>query len=181
MGAGVINIIKDIGLDTPYNGISPLIKGDIAYDTAYYLTKSEQIPSALLIGFSMDDNLEVTASGGILIQTFPETQDESVEYAEKSINALSSSFSGRIQNGETPLSILLSIFGKEESEILSSCRVTYSCRCSRDLLRNTLKMIDKKDLIEILENDNSCEMTCSFCEKKYNFGHDELKEIIENI
>ena len=178
IGAGVINVSKDIGFENPYNGVSPILAGDIAYDTAYYLTQSEQIPSALLIGFSLNENLSVKSSGGILIQTFPDTPLSSIEYAEKKVSDIKSGFSERISSSETPLSILYDIFGKDDTELLSSIPVRFKCRCSKEIVLSTLKLIDKSEIEDMLKKDKSCEISCAFCEKKYHFDEDELKEII---
>ena len=178
IGAGVINVSKDIGFENPYNGVSPILAGDIAYDTAYYLTQSEQIPSALLIGFSLNENLSVKSSGGILIQTFPDTPLSSIEYAEKKVSEIKSGFSERISSSETPLSILYDIFGKDDTELLSSIPVRFKCRCSKEIVLSTLKLIDKSEIEDMLKKDKSCEISCAFCEKKYHFDEDELKEII---
>jgi len=178
IGAGVINVSKDIGFDNPYNGVSPILGGDIAYDTAYYLTQSEQIPSALLIGFSLNDNLSVKSSGGILIQTFPDTPISSIEYAEKMISDIKSGFSERISSSETPLSILYDIFGKNETELLSSIPVRFKCRCSKEIVLSTLKLIERSEIEDILKKDKSCEISCAFCEKKYHFDESELTSLL---
>ena len=178
IGAGVINVSKDIGFENPYNGVSPILAGDIAYDTAYYLTQSEQIPSALLIGFSLNEDLSVKSSGGILIQTFPDTPLSSIEYAEKKVSEIKSGFSERISSSETPLSILYDIFGKDDAELLSSIPVRFKCRCSKEIVLSTLNLIEKSEIEDMLKKDKSCEISCAFCEKKYHFDEAELKEII---
>ncbi len=178
IGAGVINVSKDIGFENPYNGVSPILAGDIAYDTAYYLTQSEQIPSALIIGFALNENLSVKSSGGILIQTFPDTPLSSIEFAEKMISEIKNGFSERIASSETPLSILYDIFGKDDTELLSSTPVRFNCRCSKEIVLSTLKLIDRTDIEDMLIKEKSCEISCAFCEKKYHFNESELRQII---
>ncbi len=178
IGAGVINVSKDIGFENPYSGVSPILAGDIAYDTAYYLTQSEQIPSALIIGFSLNENLSVKSSGGILIQTFPDTPLSSIEFAEKMISEIKNGFSERIASSETSLSVLYDIFGKDDTELLSSIPVRFNCRCSKEIVLSTLKLIDRSEIEDMLNKEKSCEVSCAFCEKKYHFNESELKKII---
>ena len=47
---GFLNIIKDIGLKTPYIGTSPIISGEIAEDFTEYFAKSQQKPTVIALG-----------------------------------------------------------------------------------------------------------------------------------
>ncbi|HQO39626.1 MAG TPA: Hsp33 family molecular chaperone HslO, partial [Spirochaetota bacterium] len=73
IGAGLLTIIKDLGMGDPYNSVTPLLYGEVAADLAYHLTTSEQVPSAVILGLNMDRDGAISSSGGILIQTFPDT------------------------------------------------------------------------------------------------------------
>ena len=50
VGAGILYVIKDLGLATPYIGQSPLVTGEIAEDITEYFAKSEQTPSVCALG-----------------------------------------------------------------------------------------------------------------------------------
>lgn len=45
--AGFLTVTKDLGLKEPYSGTVQLASSEIGEDLAYYLTDSEQIPSAM--------------------------------------------------------------------------------------------------------------------------------------
>ena len=47
VGAGILSVIKDLGLKEPYVGQINLISGEIAEDLTYYFASSEQTPSAV--------------------------------------------------------------------------------------------------------------------------------------
>ena len=51
LGLGVMSVIKDMGLKEPYVGQIALQTGEIAEDLTYYFATSEQIPSAVGLGF----------------------------------------------------------------------------------------------------------------------------------
>ena len=55
------------------------------------------------------------------------------------------------------------------------------CNCSRERMRKGLKSIGKEELQIILEEDGQAELVCNFCNKKYNFSKEDLKNIIEEI
>ena len=79
IGAGFITVSKNLGIGDSYITNLPLVYGDVARDFAYYLTTSEQVPSAVILGLTHDDSGEITSSGGILIQTFPDTGDKIID------------------------------------------------------------------------------------------------------
>ena len=58
VGAGTLNIIRDMGGTEPYNGSVPLISGEIAEDVASYYANGEQIPCD--IGIQVGDDSHVT-------------------------------------------------------------------------------------------------------------------------
>ena len=44
VGAGVLSVIRDMGLKDPYVGQTDLQTGEIAEDLTYYFAVSEQVP-----------------------------------------------------------------------------------------------------------------------------------------
>ena len=71
IGTGMFYVIRESGFDIglhrePYTGSVPLVSGEIAEDFAFYLAKSEQIPSAVLLGVLLQNSEPyVAASGGV--------------------------------------------------------------------------------------------------------------------
>ena len=43
-----------------------------------------------------------------------------------------------------------------------------------------MKMLDKKELEDILEKDGKAELVCEFCKNKYFINYEEIKSMIEN-
>ena len=74
--AGFLTVTKDLGLKAPYRGMVQLQSSEIGDDLAYYLTSSEQIPSAVGLGVLVTPDGSIAAAGGFLIQALP-PQDES--------------------------------------------------------------------------------------------------------
>jgi len=52
------------------------------------------------------------------------------------------------------------------------------CRCSKDMLAETIKGFPKEEIEQMIEEDHGAEIVCSFCKSVYRFNEDELKEIM---
>ena len=71
VGQGWFEVTKDLGLKEPYTGQVPIVSGEIAEDFAYYLTKSEQIPSAVGLSVFVNPNNSIGEAGGFMLQALP--------------------------------------------------------------------------------------------------------------
>ena len=76
--AGFLTVTRDLGMKDPYTGMVQLYTSEIAEDLAYYLTDSEQIPSAMGLGVSLADDGQIAVSGGFLIQSLPPSDEAAV-------------------------------------------------------------------------------------------------------
>ena len=136
IGAGFLTVRKDIGMKEPYSSITPLHAGEVAGDLAYYLTASEQVPSAVIIALTLDTDGSVASSGGILIQTFPGTPDESISRVELSITNLVKDLGASLREGTDITSVLGDILGGEPFNVIESRPILARCRCSREIIRS---------------------------------------------
>ena len=179
IGAGFLTVVKDLGLREPYTSHIPLLAGDVARDIAYYLPVSEQVPSALILGLTWDSDGLLTASGGILIQTFPETAESSIALIEKNINSMHTPLGDMLLQGRDMHDIVSDIFDGAPLNIPDTHPLTAVCRCSRELLAGALLSLHENDLNEMITEDSGAEIICTFCKKKYCFTDDDLRAIVE--
>lgn len=180
IGSGLLSIIKDIGLREPYSSIIPLKGGDIAMDVAQYLTYSEQIPSAIILGLRLQDG-EILSSGGILVQTLPQTSEDAITNIEKNIMSLRASLGDALSEGEDIYSFLSDILGNSSLTVLQESPIRTACRCNRMLLRKILSGLGIEELKDMIDKDKGAEISCIFCREKYSFDEDELRDILANL
>ena len=57
----------------------------------------------------------------------------------------------------------------------------FECNCTRERVSSALMSIGEKDLTELIEEGESIEMSCHFCNEKYNFSVEEMQEMLEKI
>ena len=174
---GYINVIKDIGLKDPYIGISPLVSGEIGDDFANYFVNSEQRNSAVALGVLVDQN-GVRAAGGYLINPMPDATEEEISRVEQSIFK-AGAISKMLDNNLTLEEIAKLVTGDNNiKEIENNVIPVYECDCSKEHMKEALISIGREELEDILKTDKKAEIVCHFCNKKYIFTEQELKEIL---
>lgn len=180
IGVGFLNIAKDTGLKKPYSGQVPLLSGEIAEDIAYYYKTSEQISSAVGLGVLIDTDMSVKQAGGFIIQLMPGASEETISVLEDNLTKIKSvtTFFEEGNNLDDLLDLLLNNF---EYKVIEEIKPKYKCNCTKDKVKKALIAVGKKDLKEILEEDNQAELKCHFCNKKYLFDEKDLKNIITDL
>ena len=53
--------------------------------------------------------------------------------------------------------------------------------CSKERIEIVLKSLGKEQLNVIIEEDKKAEIICPYCNKKYNFSEEELKQIYNTM
>ncbi len=175
---GYISVVKDLGLKEVYQSSAKLISGEIAEDLAYYLTVSEQVPSAVSLGVLVDTDGTILAAGGFLIQKLPEATEEEIEELEKKLKSFPQ-VTTLLSQGETPEKILEKIF--PEIKILEKRELRYKCSCSIEKVESTLIALGAEELENFLKENKPVEVICHFCRTKYTIPLERVKKLLEEI
>lgn len=173
---GFLAVTKDMGLKEPFTGQVPLVSGELGEDFTYYLAKSEQIPSAVGLSVFVKDDNTIGSAGGFMIQVMPGATDEVLDHLEQRLTEIPM-VSQMMQDGMTPEEMLFEILGKENVQVLDTLPVKFACDCSKERFATALASIPAHQLDEMIEQDHGAEAVCHFCNKKYQFTEDDLKEI----
>ena len=177
LGGGLLSVIKDLGLKEPYTGTCELVSGEIAEDLTYYFASSEQTPSSVGLGVLMTKDNTVNVAGGFIIQLMPDATEETISIVEEKISTIKS-VTSMLENGLDPEGIINLILGGLDPEILDKMPVRFYCNCSKERVSKALIAIGRKELDNIIEENEPIEVKCHFCNKAYNFTVDELKKLV---
>lgn len=180
IGVGLLSVIKDLGLKDPYSGQVELISGEIAEDLAYYFTTSEQVPSAVALGVLMEKNNTVKQAGGLIIQVLPGATDEQIGALEQRLNGMPS-MTTMLEEGKTPEQILDDILGDLGLEIMDKIPTRFKCNCDKKRVEKVLISLGRDELRSIVDDGESVELKCHFCNTAYTFSPEELRNIYRHL
>lgn len=177
IGNGTLTVIRDMGLKEPYVGQIDLYSGEVAEDLTYYFTKSEQTPSSVGLGVLVErESLSVIAAGGFIVQLMPFAAEETISHLEDNLKKFTS-VTDILKPGKTPEELLSIVLDGFDMEITQTLDLNFYCNCDKDRVERALMLISKKELQDMIDEGKEVELCCQFCNRKYVFSVDELKEI----
>lgn len=179
MGQGHFVTIIDYGTGNPYTSTTPLISGEIGEDFAYYLTESEQTPSAVGLNVLLDEHDKVKVAGGFMVQALPGADEAEIARFEKRLQEMPA-ISTLLESDQHIDALLAAIYGDEPYKRLSEEPLSFECDCSRSRFEAALLTLPTKDLQDMKEEDHGAEITCQFCGQVYQFTENDLEELIND-
>ncbi|HEP1290694.1 TPA: Hsp33 family molecular chaperone HslO [Streptococcus pyogenes] len=179
MGNGHFVTIIDYGTGNPYTSTTPLITGEIGEDFAYYLTESEQTPSAIGLNVLLDENDKVKVAGGFMVQVLPGASEEEIARYEKRLQEMPA-ISHLLASKNHVDALLEAIYGDEPYKRLFEEPLSFQCDCSRERFEAALITLPKADLQAMIDEDKGAEIVCQFCGTKYQFDESDLEAIIND-
>lgn len=170
IGEGTLTVIKDLGLKEPYIGQIELVSGEIAEDITHYFALSEQIPSAVALGVLIDRDESIKSAGGFIIQVLPDTDEDVILEFEQKLKKFSNISSVLVNKSIEE--IVKELFGRIEYEVLARYQPVYKCDCSKEKVESIIPLLKDEEI-----SDDTIEIVCSFCQKKYYFSKEEAFKI----
>ena len=184
VGNGMFYVIRESGFDIglhrePYIGSVPIVSGEIAEDFAYYLAKSEQIPSAVMLGVLLQNNEPfVKASGGVMIQIMPGANEHLITMIEDTIRH-APHITSVISEGATAEDLVKLALGEIDFEILEEREIKFECNCSFERAVSLISALGRDEVASMLSEDKGAEMTCGFCNELYTLDENDLQEMLD--
>ncbi|MBL0225168.1 MAG: Hsp33 family molecular chaperone HslO [Geobacteraceae bacterium] len=174
--AGFLTVTRDIGMGgEPYHGMVQLRSSEIGEDLAYYLTESEQVPSAVGLGAGLDEEARVSYCGGFLVQALPKADESDLETVMNNIAALPPLVDMLQASG--PETLIGEIFGEIPYTLLESHDLFFRCGCNRGKVERALLSFNPDELRDMIENDGGAEVTCEFCRQIYKFDASDIEQL----
>jgi len=183
VGEGTFYVIRESGFDIglhrdPYVGSVPIVSGEIGEDFAYYLAKSEQIPSAVLLGVLLQNSDPfVKASGGVLVQMMPGANEHIITMIEDTISH-APHLTSVINEGATPTDLARLALGEIPFEVLEEKDIAFRCNCSMERARTLISSLGRAEVESMLSEDKGAVMSCGFCSEVYQLDEGDLETML---
>lgn len=183
VGKGMLNVIKDLGMKEPYGGTVALLTGEIAEDISYYLASSEQVPSVVALGVLVAPSetatcgYEIAAAGGYMIQLMPGAPDSLIDTLEQRVSGFLP-VTTMLNAGATITNVCEDLLHGLDFAVQKTSPCAYRCTCSKERTKNALRSIGKAELEAMIREDHGAEIVCHFCNRKYWFGENTLREML---
>jgi molecular chaperone Hsp33 len=164
-------------------GIVEMHSDNIGAATAFYLLQSEQIKSA--VGIKAKANADGTLlefCGGFLIEAFPKADEKTISIMEQVVKTLPP-----LENYHRPgkgldLNALLDdLAGPFKVTIHREITVEPFCPCSEAGVLKALTGLPREELEEIVFKNETTELHCEYCRKRYIATADQVRALLEKM
>lgn len=175
--AGFLTVTKDIGMERKYEGTIQLYTSEIAEDIAYYLSESEQVPSAIGLGVHLQPDGGIAAAGGFLVQILPPADDQIISTIELQIGRLGS-ITELLRQGTAPEEFIQVLCAEIPYHLTASTPLFYNCSCSREKMERAVFSLGNDEIRYLLASEEGVEVQCEFCRDSYRFAREDLEKVL---
>ncbi|MEW6055758.1 MAG: Hsp33 family molecular chaperone HslO [Bdellovibrionota bacterium] len=176
---GLLSVVRlKLNEKEPYIGTVPVVTGHLAKDLTYYLSQSEQIPSAIGLAVNLEKGGQVSSAGAFMVQVLPGASSAEIAAIEDNIHNLQS-LAAEVAENSNPTRLLGQIFTDTTFTILDDRPLSFQCNCSKERIGRALLLLGRAELQDMLEKDKGAEVHCDFCGSEFSFGSQDLENMIE--
>jgi molecular chaperone Hsp33 len=185
---GIVHVVRDLGLREAFSGQTQIATGEIDDDVEHYLTKSEQIDSALACDAiftrtstpsAAEDRDDIAIAGGLLVQALPGSGGAEVVVAARERLRDGALLRALAERPTTAEALAVAALGDAGPDllVLDSRPVIFNCPCSRDRAAASLMLMGPAELAAMIIDDGKAEVICNFCREHYDFDAAALEAL----
>lgn len=171
---GLLTVIRDMNMKEPYVGSTQLVSGEIAEDFTTFFYESDQVPTACALGVLLEKDQSVLASGGYIVQLFPDAPETVLDVLERNV-ADTGAVTAVLKDVDAE-GLIMSVLKGFDVQILERRPIEYKCYCTRERVLGALSSLGSAELEDMAEKGEPVEVTCQFCDAVYRV---EARELIK--
>lgn len=177
---GTVSVVRlKLNEKEPYVGTVPAVTGHLAKDITFYLSQSEQIPSAVGLSVNVTGNT-VESAGAFLVQVLPGATLEEIKSIENNIQNMES-LADQMAKSSDPTLLLSQIFNDSTFTLIEEKPLRFECNCSKSRVERALRLLGPKEIQDMVREDHGAKITCDFCGKHFEFNSEELTHLAEDL
>ncbi|MCI5996954.1 MAG: Hsp33 family molecular chaperone HslO [Peptoniphilaceae bacterium] len=179
---GIIVIIKDLGLKTPYIGQTNIISENLSENFSNYFTSSNQTLTNVHLDVKPFKNEYV--SFGFMMELLPNYTEKDLSqfkiYSDMFKEELDNYINGNFKDVSF-YDYICSILDIFKIRITEEKIIHYKCSCNDEKIDDMLLSLGKKELDDIINEGKDIEIACNFCDKKYVRTKEDIIRILKNL
>ena len=164
--------IDNRGSGQRYQGLVPVEDAQLATLFERYFERSEQLPTRVVLASDGE------RCAGLMLQQLP--QSAISEHDPDAWNRV-----GHLLGSATPAELLrlpaeqllFRLFHEEQVRLHDPHALAFGCRCSRERVAEVLRSIGREEAEASVRDDGTAEVTCEFCNTRYQFDRVDLEQI----
>ena len=160
---GLIEVVRSHApYGDPFSSSVELTSGEVAEDVAGFLARSEQIPSAVLLGVYFESGRVATA-GGVVLQALPGADDAALDLLEANVRAFGPLTDG-LRRGSL-LEAMHELTWGLDMDLMTdeALPLRFACRCSDDKALQALAYFTPDERERMIAEDGGAEAVCHWC------------------
>lgn len=160
-----------------YRGVAPLEHAGFEAALQDFQLRSQQTEGLVRLGCGFGPDGELQYAVGMLVEYLPDEGDgggppDLSAFRDASLADLFAGLRGPLDGPAVPIL-------SDLAAVLSVQPLTYRCRCSRQRVERTLLALGAPELKSLLEEQGGAEVTCHFCNTRYELAGAELQALID--
>lgn len=157
-----------------YQGIIALEKDSIAECLEDYYKQSMQIDTKI----SLFTDVNKEKAGGLLLQMLPsDNKKKQKDDFEHCLTLAETLTQEEVLNLDTQ-DIIYRLFNQDSVNIFPNTKIIFKCLCSREHFHNMLSHLNANEISEMIQAQDTTEVECHCCGKKYKFNQEEMLDIL---
>lgn len=173
-GTLAIMVDPDKSSTARYQGIVAWQGESLTQAIEGYFMQSEQLLTRLWL--AVDD----TSAAGLLLQVLPKEQSELSSDDWERLTMLTNTLQPEELLQLDNMTFLHRLYSEDDVRVFEAMPVAFRCTCSVKRCENAILILGKKEAEQELENKQSINVTCEFCNKEYHFDRVDVAAIFKS-
>ena len=168
-GRFVITLVPGDGKQS-YQGVVAIDPAGVAASLEHYMQRSEQLDTRLWLAAGDE------RAAGLLLQKLPAREDPDGDSWNRATHLAQTVTSGELL--ELPAQKLLRrLYHQEDIRLFEPRPVSFRCSCSAERVGAMLRMLGYAEVRSILEERDTVEVTCEFCNRAYEYDSVDAEQL----
>ncbi|MGN1372760.1 MAG: Hsp33 family molecular chaperone HslO [Candidatus Coproplasma sp.] len=173
LAGGSLTVVREDGYSQPFVGTCEITSDDISDAFAKYFQQSEQIPTAVKVEVTIDENGKCKAANGLIMQLLPDADDDETNLAGEAFYSFCQDVNSPAYTAEEIVErFFKGVICGEVIEVYPE----YKCNCSQSKIKGVLASVGKAELLKICEEQGQVKVHCHYCNTDYVFDKKDIEE-----